>query len=210
MELQTLPTSVNAPILGLSSNQRQLNELSYMSDLNPAEGFQYPPAACFTELFSLQHTTCISRSCTCISAASCPIQISSVTHHFLRMFCSKRVSLRSERWNWMMGSWSQWWWISLAKWSWLAASWLLGCFYVSMSHILVWFNMIHSIMVGSQAHQNVLRELMLVLLQDCFEFLQRPSLTLPTLLVCFTFSCHYLRTHLYYIYNYIYVWYVCV
>ena len=105
-----------------------------------------------------------------------------------------------------MGSWSQWWWISLAKWSWLAASWLLGCFYVSMSHILVWFNMIHSIMVGSQAHQNVLRELMLVLLQDCFEFLQRPSLTLPTLLVCFTFSCHYLRTHLYYIYNYIYMY----
>ena len=111
------------------------------------------------------------------------------------MFCSKRVSLRSERWNWMMGSWSKFHGSML-----LAASRLLGCLYVSMSHILVWFNMIHSIMVGSQAHQNVLRELMLVLLQDCFEFLQRPSLTLPTLLVCFTFSCHYLRTHLYYIY----------
>lgn len=80
MELQMLPTSVNAPILGLSSNQRQLNELSYMSDLNPAEGFQYPPAACFTELWHYN----ILDACrsTCISAASCPgIQVSSVTHH---------------------------------------------------------------------------------------------------------------------------------
>ena len=65
-------------------------------------------------------------------------------------------------------------------------------------------------MVGSQAHQNVLRELMLVLLQDCFEFLQRPSLTLPTLLVCFTFSCHYLRTHLYYIYIILLYVYMCM
>ena len=61
MELQTLPTSVNAPILGLSSNQRQLNELSYMSDLNPAEGFQYPPAVSqsFFHYNIHQHTTCM-------------------------------------------------------------------------------------------------------------------------------------------------------
>ena len=146
--------------------------------------------------------------CTTRASVQLPAQsrFQPVTHHeLLRMFCSKRVSLRSERWNWMMGSWSKFHGSML-----LAASRLLGCLYVSMSHILVWFNMIHSIMVGSQAHQNVLRELMLVLLQDCFEFLQRPSLTLPTLLVCFTFSCHYLRTHLYYIYIILLYVYMCM